>query len=318
MLYTFSLALAATMVLGQVDTSNYGHLAYFHSRAGTWTAEGTMGGEPVSGHVTYEWMLNNKALVAYWSLRVGSTPKNNSLEIIAWDGRDKAVKSWTFSGDGGVWSNEFAVGKQMAGIRVDGATAEGGPVTATGVSRVQGNDQWDVMAVIPAGASGVRGEYLARFTRTKTTPVDITAEACSMPQIEGLQPFIGKWKSSLVNENDERVDFEDTMEWILDGKFQLWKMYTRVDDKLTLTYMAIRGWDPAKKQVRAWGFGANGTVHRAVWTQTSNGWSLISSIADSEGKVVERRATVDTTGKTPKIQMSDGKTTQAIVLEPRE
>jgi hypothetical protein len=64
-------------------------------------------------------------------------------------------------------------------------------------------------------------------------------------------------------------------------------------------YTAIRGWDLATKQVKAWGFGANGSIHRAVWKPTDSGWSVVSAIADSEGAIVKKRAIVDMGGEGP-------------------
>jgi hypothetical protein len=195
MIQSLSVAMVASMLLGQVQNPHFDQLKYFHNRSGTWKAEGTMGGEPIDGRVTYDWILNRNALQAVWDFRVGDGPRNLSLEVIAWDARDQVAKSWTFSADGANWSNVFALGSKTAGIRVDGVNGEGERMTATGISREVGDDEWEILAVIPRGRSGEQGEYSARVKRDAQEEIDISASECSVPQLMGLQPF--RWRMAM-------------------------------------------------------------------------------------------------------------------------
>lgn len=305
MIQTTSMILLAGLILGQADNPNYEKLKYFHNRAGTWTPEGTMGGEPIGGQVTYEWILGKTALSAVWDFRVGDAPSNLSLEIIAWDGKDQAGKSWTFSEDGGLWQNVFALGKDAAGIRVDGTNADGTRLTATGVSRERGADQWQITVVIPMGRAGTGGDYFATIKRTEPKAIDISADKCTAPALKDLQRLAGKWRWTGIVEDGGEQQFEGEAKWILGGKFQAWYVYRVEEGGKELSYMAIRGVDPATKKVCAFGFGDQGTIHRSQWTRNDKGWLVEGRVTSSDGIVDDVKVQVEFMEKGHKIIFID-------------
>jgi hypothetical protein len=294
---------------------SFHHLKFFESREGSWDSHGTLAGRDFTGKVTYQWLLNRNVLVANWMLQFGPDDVDTSVEVIGYDPRDRQVESWTFSANGSRWHNVFSLGNDMAAVRIEGVTANGDPVAATGVSRELSDDSWEVHAVIPAGPGGERGDYVAYFKRGEPADCHITAENCTVAELRDLQAFAGKWNYTARNEAGETEAFQGEAHWVLDGQFQAWGAHKKSDDGDAPDFFEVRGFDPVTGNIRSWGFGDDGSLVTGVWTKIGEDWLLSWETVAADGEVQDAECNVKVAPGRLELKIVDGPVPQTIISE---
>jgi hypothetical protein len=93
--------------------------------------------------------------------------------------------------------------------------------------------------------------------------------------LKELQFFVGEWKYE-GEESGEKVTGTAKAEWMNDKSFVLVRSVTTMPDGRQMNFAEIIGWDPVKKQVRSWGFGALGGYGQFTWAKNGDKWIMES------------------------------------------
>ena len=118
------------------------------------------------------------------------------------------------------------------------------------------------------------------------------------PSYEHLRPLeflVGTWTSTGKLESGEEYSDEMAVAWIYDKNFIRSEYTLKVGGKVTWSSTSVLGWDPEKKRLVGFVFGANGVIARSesVPTDKKDTWvfesKLTGQIPHKEDRVTYTR-----------------------------
>jgi uncharacterized protein (TIGR02246 family) len=140
---------------------------------------------------------------------------------------------------------------------------------------------------------------------------DLPDEPTHRDRLEALAWLVGDW----VDESPEgRVT--TSCRWSDNGSFLLQDITVHQADEEVMTVSQRIGWDPQRKQFRAWIFDAEGGFGESFWTQTETGWLIRISSVNTDGTLASATNHIEPTSADRYVFLSADRVSGDEVLPP--
>jgi uncharacterized protein (TIGR02246 family) len=120
---------------------------------------------------------------------------------------------------------------------------------------------------------------------------DIPAEPSHRDHLEALAWLVGDWVDESV---DGRV--HTSCQWADNDSFLLQEVTVRRADQEVIKVSQRIGWDPLRKQFKAWTFDSEGGYGESQWTPTETGWLIKATSVNSDGSTASATNHVEPIG----------------------
>ena len=101
-------------------------------------------------------------------------------------------------------------------------------------------------------------------------------------QLRSLAWMIGEWRED--SEDSPAGHVEMSCSWSTDENYLLREIRVPTPEGPVLSMSQRIGWDPAKKQIRAWTFGTDGSFGEAVYSRNGQRWIVAMSGVTGDGQ----------------------------------
>jgi uncharacterized protein (TIGR02246 family) len=140
---------------------------------------------------------------------------------------------------------------------------------------------------------------------------DLPDEPTHRDRLEALAWLVGDW----VDESPEgRVT--TSCRWSDDSSFLLQEISVYQAGEVVMKVSQRIGWDPLRKQFRAWVFDAEGGFGESFWTQTETGWLIRISSVNTDGTLASATNHIEPTGLDRYVFLSADRVSGDEVLPP--
>jgi uncharacterized protein (TIGR02246 family) len=120
---------------------------------------------------------------------------------------------------------------------------------------------------------------------------DIPAEPSHRDHLEALGWLVGDW----IDESRDGT-VSTSCRWVDNDSFLLQEITVRQADQETMKISQRIGWDPLKKQFKAWVFDSEGGYGESSWTPTETGWLIKATSVNSDGTTASATNHIEPTG----------------------
>jgi uncharacterized protein (TIGR02246 family) len=140
---------------------------------------------------------------------------------------------------------------------------------------------------------------------------DVPDEPTHRDRLEVLAWLVGDW----VDESPEgRVS--TTCRWSDDGSFLLQEITVHQATEEVMKISQRIGWDPLRKQFRAWVFDSEGGFGESFWTETETGWLMRANSVNTDGTLASATNHIEPTGIDRYVYLSADRVSGDEVLPP--
>jgi len=140
---------------------------------------------------------------------------------------------------------------------------------------------------------------------------DMPDEPTHRDRLEMLAWLVGDW----IDESPEgRVS--TSCRWSDDGSFLLQEIVVQQADQDVMKVSQRIGWDPLRKQFRAWIFDSEGGFGESFWTQTETGWLIRATSVNTDGTLASATNHIAPTGIDRYVFLSVDRVSGDEVLPP--
>lgn len=120
---------------------------------------------------------------------------------------------------------------------------------------------------------------------------DIPAEPTHRDHLEALGWLVGDW----IDESREGK-VRTTCRWADNDSFLLQEISVLRADREIMTISQRIGWDPLRKQFKAWAFDSEGGFGESNWTPTETGWLIKATSVNNDGTTASATNHIEPTG----------------------
>ena len=120
---------------------------------------------------------------------------------------------------------------------------------------------------------------------------DIPAEPTHRDHLEALAWLVGEW---IDESRDGKV--RTSCRWVDNDSFLLQEITVLQADQETMKISQRIGWDPLKKQFKAWVFDSEGGYGDSNWTPTETGWLIKATSVNNDGTTASATNHIEPTG----------------------
>lgn len=120
---------------------------------------------------------------------------------------------------------------------------------------------------------------------------DIPAEPSHRDHIEALAWLVGDW----IDESRDGT-VRTSCRWADSNSFLLQEITVRQADQDIMKISQRIGWDPLRKQFRAWVFDSEGGYGESNWTPTETGWLIKATSVNTDGTTASATNHIEPTG----------------------
>ena len=150
--------------------------------------------------------------------------------------------------------------------------------------------------VPPAGQTPEAGRYSVLHIRndgkwSMGLVRDIPAEPTHRDRLELLGWLVGDW----IDESRAGT-VRTTCRWADNDSFLLQEITVLRADNVIMTISQRIGWDPLRKQFKAWVFDSEGGYGESNWTPTETGWLIKATSVNNDGTVASATNHIEPTG----------------------
>jgi uncharacterized protein (TIGR02246 family) len=140
---------------------------------------------------------------------------------------------------------------------------------------------------------------------------DMPDEPTHRDRLEELAWLVGDW----IDESPEgRVS--TSCRWSDDGSFLLQEITVHRGDEEVMKVSQRIGWDPVRKQFRAWIFDSEGGFGESFWTQTETGWLMRATSVNTDGTLASATNHIEPTGIDRYVFLSADRVSGDEILAP--
>ncbi len=150
--------------------------------------------------------------------------------------------------------------------------------------------------VPPAGQTPEMGRYSVLHIRndgkwSMGLVRDIPAEPTHRDHLEALGWLVGDW----IDESRDGT-VRTTCRWADNDSFLLQEITVNMANREIMTISQRIGWDPLKKQFKAWAFDSEGGYGESSWTPTETGWLIKATSVNNDGTTASATNHIEPTG----------------------
>jgi len=150
--------------------------------------------------------------------------------------------------------------------------------------------------VPPAGLTPEVGRYSVLHIRndgkwSMGLVRDIPAEPTHRDHLEALGWLVGDW----IDESRDGT-VRTTCRWADNDSFLLQEITVHRADNVIMTISQRIGWDPLRKQFKAWTFDSEGGYGESNWTPTEAGWLIKATSVNNDGTTASATNHIQLTG----------------------